>query len=337
MMLVQVNDAVARDAVCNDGTPATYYFRRGEGTGSHRWVIHLQGGGFCNSVETCKERSVNASQLMTSKGLPPTRMGNGVQSLSPNDNPDFFNANHVYVPYCSSDVWSGDRGAAPESGGWHFRGARIVRAVIGDLMNPTITLSPNLTVAKEVLFSGSSAGGVGVMANLDWVADQLPQATVRGLVDAGWAIDIAPYDSSIAPLLAQTQRGYAFWNSALDTSCVAANSDAEGRCYTEYAYPYISTPLFVQMAQFDPPQLQRLGITPPLDENERAYMLEFAAAMRKSLESVQAAFSPAITTHGILVNEQFWTLRIAGQSLRDLLGNWFFGRPGPIKLIEMRR
>jgi len=337
MTLVQVKNAVARDAVCNDGTPATYYLRRGEGTGSHRWVIHLQGGGFCNSIETCQERSVSTPQLMTSKGLSRTRMGHGVQSPSARDNPDFHNANHVFVPYCSSDVWSGDRGATPESGGWHFRGARIVRAVIGDLMNPTITLPPNLAVAKEVLFSGSSAGGNGVMSNLDWVAEQLPQVSVRGLNDAGWIVDVTPYDSSIAPPLVQTQQGYALWNGTVDASCLAANPGAEGRCYTEYAYPYISTPLFVQMAQFDTSSLHRLGITLPADENERAYMLEFAAAVRQSLEPVPAAFSPATTTHSILGNAQFWTLRIAGQSLRDLLGNWFFGRPGPIKLIEMGR
>ncbi|MHA2657853.1 MAG: pectin acetylesterase-family hydrolase, partial [bacterium JZ-2024 1] len=188
MTLVQVSDAATRNAVCNDGTPATYYFRRGQGTGNHRWVIHLQGGGMCYSLETCQTRSVSTPWLMTSKGLPSTRMGNGVQSPLPTENPDFFNAHHIYVHYCSSDLWSGDREAAPASGGWHFRGARIVRAVIEDLMNPLITPSPNLADATEVLFSGGSAGGAGVMANLDWVASQFPRATVRGLNDAGWAV-----------------------------------------------------------------------------------------------------------------------------------------------------
>lgn len=201
-------------------------------------------------------------------------------------------------------------------------------------MNPTITPSPNLADATEVLFSGSSAGGAGVMANLDWVADRLPHATMRGLNDAGWAVDMRPYDSSSPPLLAQTHQGYALWKGVVDTSCAAANPGAEGRCYMEYAYPYISTPLFVQQAQFDGAILRLLGVTPPFDDKERAYMLEFAAAVRKSLEPVQAAFSPATATHALVVNEQFWSLQIAGHSLRDVLGNWFFSRPGPIKLIE---
>ncbi len=334
MALVQVNGAVARNAVCNDGTPAAYYFRRGQGTGSQRWVIHLQGGGMCSSVETCQQRSMSTPSLMTSNGLPLTRTGSGVQAPSAYDNPDFFNANHVYVHYCSSDLWSGDREATAESGGWHFRGARIVRAVLDDLMNPAITPSPNLADATEVLFSGSSAGGAGVMVNLDWVADRLPHAVVRGLNDAGWAVDMRPYDRAILSLLAQTQQGYALWQGVVDASCAAANPGAEGRCYTAYAYPYISTPLFVQQAQFDRAILRLLGVTPPFDDQERAYMLEFAAMVRQSLEPVPAAFSPATATHGIVVNEQFWSLRIAGHSLRDVVGNWFFARPGPIKLIE---
>ncbi len=337
MVFVQVNDAVARNAVCNDGTPAAYYVRRGQGTGSHRWVIHLQGGGMCYSGATCQQRSVSMPLLMTSRGLPSMRTGSGVQSPSAYDNPDFFNANHVYVHYCSSDLWSGDREATAESGGWHFRGARIVRAVIDDLMNPTITPSPNLADATEVLFSGGSAGGAGVMVNLDEVADRLPHATVRGLNDAGWAVDIRPYESSIPSFLAQTQQGYALWRGVVDASCAAANPGAEGRCYIgEYAYRFLSTPLFVQQAQFDGAILRLLGVTPPLDDEERAYMLEFAAAVRKSLEPVSAAFSPATATHAIAVNEQFWSLHIGGHSLREVLGNWFFGRPGPIKLIEVR-
>ncbi|MFN4183038.1 MAG: pectin acetylesterase-family hydrolase, partial [bacterium] len=163
MKLIQVREAEERSAVCNDGSPSAYYFRRGWGTGRHRWVIHLQGGGMCVNVEMCKERSASKPKMMTSRGLPLQRVGSGIQSSSPRENPDFYSANHVYVHYCSSDLWSGDREATRESGGWHFRGARIVRAVIDDLINPAITSSPNLADATEVLFSGGSAGGVGVM------------------------------------------------------------------------------------------------------------------------------------------------------------------------------
>lgn len=334
MKLIQVREAEERSAVCNDGSPSAYYFRRGWGTGRHRWVIHLQGGGMCVNVEMCKERSASKPKMMTSRGLPLQRVGSGIQSSSPRENPDFYSANHVYVHYCSSDLWSGDREATRESGGWHFRGARIVRAVIDDLINPAITSSPNLADATEVLFSGGSAGGVGVMVHLDWLAERLPHAKVRGLNDAGWAVDLKPYDSEIPPLLTQTQQGYAFWKGVVDASCAQANPGSEGRCYLAYVYPYITTPLFVQQAQFDRAILKLLGVMPPLDERERAYILEFADAVRSSLEPVRAVFSPATPTHSLVANRLFRMPHIAGHSLQETLSNWFFDRPGPIKLVE---
>ena len=335
MTLMIVSEAEARGAVCNDGTSAAYYLRRGVGEGSRLWVFHLQGGGYCFDRESCDARKIDKTGLTTSNGMPSFRPGNGVHSTSLIRSAGFFNANHVFVHYCSSDVWSGDRAASNETGGMHFRGARILRAVIDDLTNPTITPAPNMAQATHVLFSGSSAGGVGVLVHLDWLANRLPEAKVRGMTDAGWLINITPYGNTIGTPLQSAQLAHAFWNGTVDADCAAANFGEEGRCYLGgFVYPYISTTLFVQIAQFDAPQLAGLGITMSLDANERAYVAEFGAAIRESLDPVAAAFSPATSTHGLLMNAKFWTITIEGTPLVDVLGNWFFNRPGPTKLIE---
>src|ERR1041384_8009238 len=65
-----VKNAESRFAVCNDGTDAGYYLRRGTGTGSKRWVIFLVGGGFCNSISSCAERARTSPDLMSSNFLP---------------------------------------------------------------------------------------------------------------------------------------------------------------------------------------------------------------------------------------------------------------------------
>jgi hypothetical protein len=335
MTLIEVKDAEARGAVCNDGAPARYYFRRGSVPWSRLWVIHLQGGGMCYDQKSCGNRQAELPGLMTSADEPPSRPGNGIASTSSETNPDFSKANQVYLAYCSSDLWSGDRKASSKTGGLHFRGARILRAVIEDLTDPAITPAPNLTDARQVLFSGSSAGGVGVLVHLDWLAERLPNATVRGVTDAGWFVDLQPYDPDIDPLVVQAQRGYTFWNATVDASFAAANPGAEGRCYMgQYVYPYLTTPLFVQIAQSDGPQLLQLGLNLPLDNSERTYISTFGEAVRASLKPVSAAFSPATRTHGLLTDEKFWTVRINGLSFREVLGNWFFGRPGPVKAIE---
>lgn len=39
-------------------------------------------------------------------------------------------ANKVYINYCSSDAFMGDRAASPATYGWAFRGQKIVEAVL---------------------------------------------------------------------------------------------------------------------------------------------------------------------------------------------------------------
>lgn len=329
-----VANAEKRGAVCNDGSPAGYYIRRGVGAGSTVWNIHLQGGGMCYDLASCGQRAESLSSLMSASEGPELRESNGIQSISSKDNPDFYNANHVYVHYCSSDLWSGQREASAETGGRHFQGLNIFRAVIQDLMDGSITAAPNLAEAKFVLFSGSSAGGAGVLVHLDWLAAQLPTANVRGVDDAGWFLDSEPFESSLPSPRAALNAGYRFWNGAVDESCAAQNVGGEGTCLLgPQVYPFITTPLFIQIAQFDGPQLGMLGLRPPLDEADKAYAIDFAERVRASLEPVSAAFSPARKTHGILIDPDFWKLRVQKLAFREVLANWLFDRSGPTKLV----
>jgi hypothetical protein len=334
MTLVWLEDAAARGLVCNDGTPAGYYVRRGSGEGSSRWLIHLEGGGFCYDVASCDQRQLDLPQFMTSGGWAATKSGDGAQSSSALWNPDFHDANHVYLPYCSSDVWSGDREASPATGGRHFRGGRILRAVIDALTDPATTPSPNLADAGEVLFSGTSAGGIGVQANVDWLVGRLPGATVRGLNDAGWFPDVDPYDPGIVPLRDQLGLGYAWWSATVDASCAAAHPGAEGRCYVgPDVHAEIAAPFFVQASQGDLIVLGFLGAVFPFDAGESAYAAAYATALRESLAPVAAAFSSDTWIHGLLMGVTFWLTAVDGVSFRDTVGNWFFGRAGPIKVI----
>ena len=327
---ITVPNASARQAVCNDGSPAVYYFRQGTGSGSNNWIVFLAGGGFCYSVESCHERMLDTPELMTSKGKPATFVGNGILSDLAAQNPDFFNANHVAIPYCSSDLWSGDREKSSATGGYKFRGLKIVRAIINDLRragnNPLFN-------AKRILFSGTSAGGIGVMVHLDWLAAQFPAAEVRGVNDAGWTpaqiLDL-PIPGTAFPI----QQALQLWNGKPDASCVQANPSRKFVCYSSAVYPDLSTPLMVQMSQYDPVFLAALGVKYPFDPNEQVIADLFASAVRDSLSNVDAALSPRTNTHGILPYRLFRGLKVNGFSLQQLLGNWFFGRPGPIKQIK---
>ncbi|KAG9334967.1 hypothetical protein JZ751_006190 [Albula glossodonta] len=133
----------------------------------------------------------------------------------------------VFVPYCSSDVWSGTapktKQPTKDTAEYAFMGSLIIREVIKDLVPKGIKqakvvmlagtsgLKPDpgghlwhqspLTAPRYTTLrggiSGTSccppAGGTGVLLNIEKVSSQLEQlgaeAQVRGLVDSGWFLE----------------------------------------------------------------------------------------------------------------------------------------------------
>lgn len=332
---VAVRDAAARNAVCNDGSDAVYFLRRGVGAGAQRWVILLDGGKFCSNNADCDGRAIQAPQLMSSVDRPATVVGAGLLSVDPVINPDFWDANHVEVAYCSSDNWSGDRAASAVTNGRAFRGRAIMRALIEDLCDPAITAAPTLEQSESLLLAGGSAGGIGVLANLDAVAGQLPVLAVRGFTDAGWFIHIDPYVDGTPGLLEWMQEGLSHWSAQVDASCAAAHPSDAHLCYFGAdLLPFLTTPLLVHASQRDANIISSLGVTAPPDASELGYIESYATALLSSVQAAEAVFANAGPEHTLIDSERFATALVAGESLRDLLGRWYFDRGGSLRLIE---
>lgn len=104
------------------------------------------------------------------------------------------------MPYCSSDLWSGTNfGIA-----WEFRGHDIVDAIFQDITggHPPYEGAPvlNDSSTTNVVISGGSAGGIGVLINLDFIHQNFfHYASVFGLNDAGWFLNITPFNPAIPP------------------------------------------------------------------------------------------------------------------------------------------
>ena len=131
---------------------------------------------------------------MSSDRWPSVKTIGGILSADPNENPHFADANHVYVPYCSSDSWSGTQKGSNEFGqqSYSFMGSYIVREVIKELADYN-----QLLFGEELYLSGSSAGGTGVLVNVDAIAsilsDSKSKIHVRGIIDSGWFLDNDPF------------------------------------------------------------------------------------------------------------------------------------------------
>ena len=195
-------------AVCNDGSPAAYYFYKGED--STRWVVHQQGGWWCWDDYSCAVRwdhfanhTSEKRSLMSTKELEALteefdtfngEKNRGLMAHNASTNP-MASASKVFIAYCSSDSHAGNRSAGSSDGAgtsrWHFRGKEIVRAILNDL-----THEDGLGDATRFLLTGGSAGGMATLNNADWVrgivAAVAPGAEYLAMPDSGYFLDVQP-------------------------------------------------------------------------------------------------------------------------------------------------
>ncbi|KAM7459652.1 hypothetical protein LguiA_036646 [Lonicera macranthoides] len=179
-----VQSAVPSGAVCLDGSAPAYQFGKGRGKGSKNWLVHLEGGQWCETKEKCTKRAttnVGSSHFMEKMGF------SGILSNSRADNPSFYNWNRVYVRYCDGACFTGNVKKViqvkdhPHVKKLHFRGARVFDAVMDHL------LAQGMANASNALLSGCSAGGLAAILHCDkFRALFLPSTRVKCLSDAGY-------------------------------------------------------------------------------------------------------------------------------------------------------
>lgn len=332
-------------AVCNDGSTPVFYYRRGTGDGARKWVVWFKGGGSCGDAEQCAERARTDPDLVSSRPWLSRRTTrkDGILSSDPHQNPDFYRWNHLFMVYCSSDAWSGTRALAgfltgnPDEG-MYFRGRYVTDAIVDSVSDPGVVGSPTLAEATQVLLTGSSAGGNGLRNNLDRLAAQLRArgADVRAISDATLTPGVNP---AIEEENARRRREtYELWQQSLDESCLARTPGAPELCgdsvyLTENGF--LETTLFVHMDQADPLALesQLIDLKAPSDQALRD---AFAAGVRDLFaRKIAAGFSPRAGFHVILDTPRWNSgeVTIEGRTMAEVVGNWYFGRSGPVKLV----
>ncbi|XP_036443174.1 inactive palmitoleoyl-protein carboxylesterase notum1b [Colossoma macropomum] len=313
---------------CNDGSSAGYYIK--ESKGSRRWLVFLEGGWYCFSKENCDSRYDTMRRLMSSSRWPSTRTGTGILSPQPEENPHWWNANMVFIPYCSSDVWSG---ASPKTdqNDYAFMGSLIIQEVVKEL------LTKGLDNAKVLLLAGSSAGGTGVLLNVDQVAELLKSrghgsVQVRGLADSGWFLDNKQYRRtdcvdtiSCAPTEA-IKRGIRYWGGVVPEQCRLAHTGEEWNCFFGYkVFPTLKSPVFVVQWLFDEAQLtvDNVHLTgQPVQEGQWRYIQNLGIELRNTLKDIPAMFAPACLSHEVITRNYWMDVQVKGTSLPRALQCW---------------
>ncbi|KAF5911390.1 hypothetical protein HPG69_018693 [Diceros bicornis minor] len=303
---------------CNDGSPAGYYLK--ESKGSRRWLLFLEGGWYCFNRENCDSRYDTMRRLMSSRDWPRTRTGQQVadQALSTQAKGGAAAVwGSRFIPYCSSDVWSGASSKSEKTAlllqadEYAFMGTLIIREVVREL------LGKGLSGAKVLLLAGSSAGGTGVLLNVDRVAEQLeelgyPAIQVRGLADSGWFLDNKQYrrtdciDTITCAPTEAIRRGIRYWNGVVPERCRRQFKEGEEwNCFFGYkVYPTLRCPVFVVQWLFDEAQLtvDNVHLTgQPVQEGQWLYIQNLGRELRNTLKDVPASFAPACLSHEIII------------------------------------
>ena len=200
------------EAICNDNSQAVFYIGK---RSPKKWIIFFESGGLCTSQADCNERykNKNSTVLMSSKTLPKSVIGRDLLASSEKENPTFHKYTCVLVPYCSSDLWLGNSTSPNKPfdsvdnsslDNFSFKGKIIFQSVFRDL-----AVKFNLSYAEELVVSGSSAGGVGVMNHAEWLLNNnsifaKSQAKLMFIIDSAWFINFQDgFKSRVKPEFAK--------------------------------------------------------------------------------------------------------------------------------------
>jgi len=122
-------------------------------------------------------------------------------------------------------------------------------AIIEDLMQNTW-----ITEAEEVVLTGVSAGGLGVDANCDLLADSLhsynPDIKVKCISDSGSLYPLNTHSPGCLPQYSMFMGTYILWESVLDESCVQEIGWTNCGSITT-SYPHVTTPMLLLHSSTD--------------------------------------------------------------------------------------
>ncbi|XP_016408551.1 carboxylesterase notum2-like [Sinocyclocheilus rhinocerous] len=182
-----------------------------------------------------------------------------------------------------------------------------------------------------------SAGGTGVLLNIDKVSSLLEQlgadAQVRGLVDSGWFLESkqqkapdCPDSASCTPVDA-IKKGIRLWSGVVPEKCKQQyKRGEEWQCFFGHKlYSYITAPLFVVQWLFDEEQLRVENIYmggQSLSEQQWTYMQNLGKEFKNSLKDVTAVFAPSCLSHTLITKSNWMDFQIKGTSLSRALQCW---------------
>ncbi|WP_162910107.1 pectin acetylesterase-family hydrolase [Azohydromonas sediminis] len=193
-------------ATCSNypGTDKTFSFWARKGTAKNT-VVFFEGGGACWDNLTCSYPiaglPANVPQFFVPQVAPGTDPAtfDGIFRTDRADNP-VRDWNMVYIPYCTGDLHAGSATKTYTSVGNSALGLpagvplTIEHRGFDNFMVVLDWMKKNLDRPKNLLVTGSSAGGYGASLNFPYLARAYPQAHLYVVADASQGVTTPAWD-----------------------------------------------------------------------------------------------------------------------------------------------
>lgn len=241
--------ALWANAQCNKDGAFPLFVRKRD---PKRWVIRLEGGGACSPAggAPCYQRAASLVSPVVG-GKPVVDRATSEAANMENVPADFAEASYAILNYCSSDAWTGTQDSpiripADATGTttmeWRFSGRANVRAAL-QILAQRYGLDDD-DAATKVFFQGGSAGGHGVLHNVDQLKIALPKSAARKQLWAfanaasyfeGWRGGDATVDGDFSALDATGAHTGAYWEDALPAVIASWRGDmGNGPCVAAF-------------------------------------------------------------------------------------------------------
>lgn len=223
--------------------------------------------------------------------------------------------------YCSSDAFSGNTTTTLGGQPWRFYGLNVLHAVFAMLAGDA--RFGGMDWKDDIVLSGCSAGGQGVINAADYVRGFLPglfggtqPRSFKAMADAGWMMSPQPLFNSTLPMVDEFVSAAPMWGGSPNGQCkLSVSNSMLPLCYlSPFAWPHMSTPVFIQSSQYDAFQTPyNAGGGPPYSGASASYVESLRSLFYHSMQEVRApsaVFSPSCYYHCISEDDNFFQFMI---------------------------
>lgn len=325
-------------AKCMDGSTPGYYYRKGFGSGKRKWIVHLHGGAWCYDLRSCmKRRSSILGSTLHSKNEKISSFFHGILSKNGAVNPRFYKWNVAVLSYCDGGLFSGNRKSSITGKGkeFYFEGRKVLKSLLDNL------LPQGLSHASDVVLSGTSAGGLALALQGDYIRGYIPEkARVRGLIDAGLFLDEDSTSETENMARKQFKALYSLHRPVLNKKCLKsfARKDKYRCLFPQNTLQYIKLPIYIVNSLYDHWQLSYLeGVNCIYDDakcgtDQRDKILNFRNKMYQTINKIRkfkndtGVFANSCIAHGQVILDYTWSkVKVNNRHIGEAFYDWYKG------------